>query len=257
MSPEARAAALGLLQGPAELLPISSSGHVTLVPWLLGWDAGADEDRALRKAFEVALHLGTAAALPFVLRGIGRPRPDVLALSLLPPTVVGFALEGPIERRLGTPATIAAGLVAGALAMALADRFGARDRHAADARWADGLALGVAQACALVPGVSRNGATLTVARLRGFAPADADALSWQVAVPVIAGASTLKGARLARRGLPAGTGRAFATGAGAAFAATLAAARVVPRGRSLAPFALYRTALAGLAAAKLWKDRRR
>jgi undecaprenyl-diphosphatase len=257
MSPEARAAAIGLLHGPAELLPISSSGHVTLVPWLAGWDDDRSADPAVRKAFEVVLHLGTAAALPLVLRGVGRPRPEVLLLSLLPPAVVGFALERPIEERLGTPATIACGLVVGAVAMALADRLGATDRGAADADWRDGLALGLAQACALVPGVSRNGATLAAARLRGFARDDADRLSWQVAVPVIGGASALKGLRLARRGLPAGTGRSFAFGAASAFASTLLAARVIPRGGSLAPYAAYRVGLAGLVARRLWKHRGR
>jgi undecaprenyl-diphosphatase len=257
MSPEARAAAIGLLHGPAELLPISSSGHVTLVPWLAGWDDARSADPAVRKAFEVVLHLGTAAALPFALRGVGRPRLGVLACSLVPPAVVGFALERPIEQRLGTPGTIAAGLVVGALAMALADQFGPTDRRVQDAGWRDGLALGLAQACALVPGISRNGATLAAARARGFARADADLLSWQVAVPVIAGASALKGVRLARRGLPAGTARAFAVGAGGAFASTVVAARVIPRARSLLPLAAYRIGLAGLVARRLWKDRGR
>jgi len=256
MSPEARAAAIGLLHGPAELLPVSSSGHVTLVPWLAGWDERSG-DAAVRKAFEVVLHLGTAAALPFVLRGVGRPRVDVLACSLVPPAVVGFVLERPIEERLGTPATIAAGLAVGGVAMALADARGATDRRAEDADWRDGLALGLAQACALVPGISRNGATLTVTRARGFARVEADRLSWQVAVPVIAGACALKGLRLARRGGPAGAGRAFAAGAAAAFGSTLVAGRVVPRGRSLAPYAAYRVGLAGLAARRLWKDRGR
>lgn len=256
MSPESRAAAIGLLHGPAELLPISSSGHVTLVPWLAGWE-DQSADPAVRKAFEVVLHLGTAAALPLALRGIGRPHPGVLALSLIPPAIIGFALERPIEERLGTPGTIAVGLVGGAVAMGLADRLGGTDRAAADADWRDGLALGLAQACALVPGVSRNGATLTAARLRGFAGPDAAALSWQVAVPVIAGASALKGVRLARRGLPAGAGASFAAGAVGAFASTLASARIIPRGRSLAPYALYRVGLAGLVARRLWKDRGR
>ena len=256
MSPEARAAALGLLQGPAELLPISSSAHVTLVPWLAGWE-GATPDPALQKAFAVALHLGTAAALPVVLRGVGRPPAGVLAASLLPPAVVGLALERVIEERLSTPATIAGGLLAGAVAMALADRLGPVDRRAGDAGWRDGLALGLAQACALVPGVSRNGATLTAARLRGFARPDADALSWQVAVPVIAGASALKGLRLARRGLPPGGGRTFAAGAGAALVSTLLAGRLVPRGGPLAPYAAYRVGLSGLVARRLWKDRGR
>lgn len=252
----ARAAAIGLLHGPAELLPISSSGHVTLVPWLAGWD-DPSADPAVRKAFEVVLHLGTAAALALSLRGVGRPGGGVLLASLVPPSVVGLVLERPIEERLGTPATIAAGLVVGAVAMALADRLGPTDRRADDADWHDGLALGLAQACALVPGISRNGATLTAARLRGFGPAEADRLSWQVAVPVIAGASGLKGLRLARRGLPAGAASAFAVGAGAAFTSTLLAARAIPRGGSLAPLAAYRIGLAGLVARKLWKDRGR
>jgi len=256
MSPEARAAAIGLLHGPAELLPISSSGHVTLVPWLVGWDDPAG-DPAVRKAFEVVLHLGTAAALALSLRGIGRPRAGVLVASLAPPAVVGFALERPIEERLGTPATIAVGLVVGAVAMALADRFGADDRRAGDADWRDGLALGFAQASALVPGVSRNGATLAAARARGFGRGEADRLSWQVAVPVIAGASALKGLRLARRGVPAGTGRAFAAGAVSAFVSTLLAARVIPRGRPVAGYSAYRVGLAGLVAGKLWKTRAR
>jgi undecaprenyl-diphosphatase len=108
-----------------------------------------------------------------------------------------------------------------------------------------------------VPGISRNGATLAAARARGFARADADRLSWQVAVPVIAGASALKGVRLARRGLPAGAAGAFAVGAGGAFASTVVAARVIPRGRSLLPYAAYRVGLAGLVARRLWKDRGR
>ncbi|MFN8201195.1 MAG: undecaprenyl-diphosphate phosphatase [Solirubrobacteraceae bacterium] len=258
------AVALGALHGPAELLPVSSSGHATLVPWLLGWEyARVDGER--RKAFEVALHAGTAVALAVVLRGqLARADPAVVALSLLPPAIAGLALERPIERRLGTPATIAAGLLAGAVAMAAADRCTPAARTRADARASDGLVLGLAQACALVPGVSRNGATLAAARARGFAPADASALSWDAALPVLAGAAALKGVRLAScalrpRGGPKAQldGRALAAGAAAAFVSTLGAARMVPRDRPLAPYAAYRVALAGLVIRRLWKDRRR
>jgi undecaprenyl-diphosphatase len=270
MSPElklAQATALGVLHGPAELLPISSSGHVTLVPWLLGWEY-ADLDPALRKAFEVALHAGTAAALLIALRGeiratvrgFDRRRAAILALSFLPPAAAGYLLERPIEQHLGTPGTIAIGLVAGSAAMALADRAGATSRARAEASGRDGLALGIAQACALVPGVSRHGATLTAARLRGFGREDANALSWHVALPVIVGATGLKALRLARHGLPAGAGRAFAAGTAASFASTLASTWLmaqVGRDRSLAPYAAYRVGLAGLVGRKLWKDRRR
>lgn len=260
--PLAQAVALGVLHGPAELLPVSSSGHTTLVPWLLRWEyAHVDGER--RKAFEVALHAGTAAALALGLRGeLRRVDPAVVAIALLPPAVAGFALERPIERRLGTPATIAAGLVTGAVAMALADRFGGRHRTRGDAGARDGLALGLAQACALVPGVSRNGATLAAARARGFARADASALSWDVALPVIAGATALKALRFASCAFfpPRGNkaqldARAVAAGAASAFVSTLGAARLVPRDRALAPYAAYRVALAGLVIRRLWEDR--
>ncbi|MBX5441579.1 MAG: undecaprenyl-diphosphate phosphatase [Solirubrobacteraceae bacterium] len=265
--PLAEAVALGALHGPAELLPISSSGHVELVPWLAGWRyAGLDPE--LRKAFEVALHAGTAAALLIALRdevaeaarGFDRRRATLVVLSFLPPAVAGYALERPIERRLGTPATIAAGLLAGSAAMVVADRVGATGRRREEAGWRDALALGIAQACALVPGVSRNGATLAAARLRGFGREDANALSRHVALPIIVGAGALKGARLARRGLPSGTAAAFAAGIGASLLSTLASTwliRLVERDRSPAPYAAYRTALAGLVIRRLWKDRGR
>ena len=259
VKPELRlrdAIALGLLHGPAELLPISSSGHVAVVPWLLGWPYQR-LDGELRKGFEVALHAGTAAALIVGLRaevtdaahGLDRRRAQLIVLSFLPPAVVGYLLERPIESRLGTPATIAAGLVAGSVAMAAADLRGSGSRRREDADAHDALALGLAQACALIPGVSRNGATLAAARARGFAREDSNVLSRHVALPIIVGATALKGTRLARRGLPARTARAFAAGIVASFAATLASIRiirVVERDRSLLPYATYRLALAAL-----------
>ncbi len=252
--PLRHALALGGLHGPAELLPVSSSAHVTLVPWLAGWPY-EDLDPELRKAFEVALHAGTAAALLVALRrevedaarGFDRRRATLVILSFLPPAVAGYTLERPIERRLGTPRSIAVGLVLGSAAMAVADARGGTRRPRQQAGALDGLLLGVAQACALVPGASRNGMTLAAARARGFGREDANALSRHVALPVIVGASALKGARLARRGLPPGMGLRFAAGAGASFASTLASTwliRQVERDRSLAPYAAYRTALA-------------
>src|ERR1700679_313327 len=117
------------MHGPAELLPISSSGHIELVPWLLGAD-GVSADPEGRKAFEVALHAGTAAALVVILRDevieaareVDADSAAVVALSLLPPVLVGFALERPIERFLGKPGTIAGGLIRGAVALAWSDR---------------------------------------------------------------------------------------------------------------------------------------
>jgi undecaprenyl-diphosphatase len=255
-----QALALGVLHGPAELLPISSSGHVAIVPWLLRWDYDQLDDE-LRKSFEVALHAGTAAALLITLRhevdaalrGLNVRQLTLIALSFAPPAVVGYTLERQIERRFGTPPTIAAALAAGAIAMAFSDRAPQSRRHG-DAGVGDALWLGVAQACALVPGVSRNGATLAAARLRRFTREDANRLSRHAALPVIAGATLLKGFRLKRRGLPPGTGVPFATGAAGAFVSTLFSTwliRQVERDRSLMPYAVYRFALAGLVLRRL------
>ena len=249
------AVALGVLHGPTELLPISSSAHTTLVPWLLGWPY-AELDPELRKAFEVALHAGTAAALLVGLRdevaaaarGLDRRRVVLVLGSFVPPAVVGYTLERPIERRLGTPPTIAVGLLLGSAAMAAADRVGPTGRRREEAGFADALALGLAQACALIPGTSRNGMTLAAARARGFSREDASVLSRHVALPVIVGATALKGTRLARRGLARPLRLAFAAGTAASFASTLASTWIVARvdrGRSPLPYAAYRAVLAG------------
>src|SRR3954471_20867142 len=120
MRPELEAVALGALQGAAELLPVSSSAHVAAVPWLLGWEVAAWPP-ARRKELEVALHAGAAVALaPALLRAL--PGPRTLALSLAPPAIAGYALERPIEERITGPVAQAAGLLAGAAALALADR---------------------------------------------------------------------------------------------------------------------------------------
>jgi len=259
--PVRHAALLGLLHGPAELLPISSSGHTELVPWLLGWPY-AELDPELRKAFGVALHAGTAAGLLIALRdevgeaarGLDRRRVTLIALSFLPPAVVGLKFERTIEERLGTPGSIAAGLVLGSVLMVVADRVGPQERVREDAGAVDALALGLGQAAALIPGVSRNGASLAAVRLRGFRRTDANALSRHVALPVIVGASVLKGVRLAKRGLPPEIAASFAVGTAASFASTLASAWIVQRverDRSPLPYAAYRVALAGVVAARL------
>jgi undecaprenyl-diphosphatase len=258
-----RAAALGAIQGPTELLPVSSSAHISLVPWLLGW-RWQELDSEARKSFEVALHAGTAAALIIGLRReIAREvaefdarRGAVVALSFIPPAIAGLGLERLIEG-LGTPRATAGGLVAGSVTMVAADRAPQR-RGRGDANARDGLALGLAQAAALVPGVSRNGATLTAARARGFTREHANLLSRTVALPVIVGATALKGERLRRRGVTPGTGRALAIGAAASFVSTLASQRLirlVERDRALWPYAAYRVGLAAAVAARLRRTR--
>jgi undecaprenyl-diphosphatase len=255
--PLRHALVLGLVQGPTELLPVSSSAHTMLLPLLLGWPY-AELDGGRRKSFELALHAGAGVALALDMRRelvdaarrLDARRAGVIALSLLPPALAGLILRAPIERHLGRPGPIAVGLAAGAVAMGLVDAGPTGDRAQDDARAADGLALGLAQALALVPGVSRYGATLTVARARRFSPVAAQELSWHAALPVVLGASALEAARLARRPVPGGSHAPLAIGAAGAFASTSLSACVLRRPRralrSLLPFALYRLGLAAL-----------
>ena len=262
MIPARRALALGIVQGPAELLPVSSSAHIVLIPWLAGWD-WERLDPEVRKSFEVAVHGGAAAALLIgqrrmiveELRSFDGRRALTLGLSFLPAALVGYTLERPIEQRLGGPKATAIGLLAGAAAMLIADTR-PQQRGRGDATPADGLALGIAQAAALAPGVSRNGVTLAAARWRRFSRDQANVLSRTIALPIIVGATALKGERLRRRGAPLGLRRSLAIGVAASFASTLASQRLihlVERDRALWPYAAYRV---GLAAAVLFKLRR-
>jgi undecaprenyl-diphosphatase len=264
--PLRHAVMLGLLQGPTELLPISSSAHTTLLPWLAGWPYTRMRGE-LRKSFEVALHAGAGAAIAIQMRGellrdaaqLDGRRASVIALSLAPPALAGYALGPAIERALGEPGPIAVGLAAGGVAMALADwRGGALDelaRAQQDADAGDGLALGLAQATALIPGVSRNGATLTAARARGFTRGASQALSWHAGLPVILGAGVLKVARMRREGVPREQRAALAAAGASAFVSTLASARLLRRGlrdgQRLWPYSLYRCLLAAFVFARM------
>ena len=265
--PLGQAVALGLAHGPTELLPVSSSGHITLIPWLAGWSY-PELDPRVRKSFEVALHAGTAAALLIserrevarAVRELDGRRLALIALSFAPPALAGFTLERQIERRLGTPPTIAAGLLVGSVTMAAADVLGGQDRRREQAGALDGLLLGLAQTCALMPGVSRNGATLAAARARGFNRADANTLSRHCALPIIMGAVALRlRPRLGGGDAVTPVGGHLAVGALAAFASTLGSSWLigrVERSRSLLPYAAYRTALAAVVIRRLRKNQR-
>ncbi len=261
--PASRAIALGIVQGPAELLPVSSSAHIVLVPWLMGWDWDAI-DPEVRKSFEVALHTGAAAALLIgqrrliaeELRTFDARRALLLVLSFAPAAAVGYGFERQIEERLGGPRATAYGLLVGAALMLVADR---REqlRGRGEATVVDGLALGVAQAAALAPGVSRNGVTLAAARRRRFSRAQANLLSRTIALPIIVGATGLKGTRLAKRGTTPELRKALALGIGASFVSTLASQRLiglVERDRALWPYSAYRAGLAAVVLAKLRRD---
>ncbi len=276
MRPSVRdALLLGAVQGPTELLPVSSSAHIALARRALVGRAagtpaaGAGLTRAavgteLEDVLEVALHGGAAAALLIVGRDELRrtvreatPRRFAAgALAAALPAAAGYLLErSPGSRRSGRH-SIALGLAVGGAAMALADR-APQERALTDVGPGDGLALGAGQALALLPGVSRNGATLTAARARRLERGDAQSLSWRVGLPVIVGATALRAWGLRGRGLSPQERRTLVAGTAAAFGSTLAAAkllRVGGDGRAglrafpLLPFGLYRIALALLLA---------
>jgi undecaprenyl-diphosphatase len=207
-----------------------------------------------------------AAAAPFPTRSPSelpaRQALLVVALSFIPPAIVGYTFEQPLQRRLSGPTTIVAGLLLGGAAMALADgRAQDGTRPLARASVLDGLLLGLAQTCALVPGVSRSGAVLTAARARGFGRADSSTLARRTGLPVIVGAGALKTGRLLQRGAASGApipgGRALLLGGGASFLSTLAATRLLRRDRdaqratALWPYALYRGLLAACVGRRL------
>ena len=233
--------ALGLLQGPAELLPVSSTAHVELIgARLRGY---ARLDAAGRKELAVALHAGSALAL-IPARPPSRDRLAMLAVATAPAALAGLLLEDPIERRLSAPAAMAAGLLAGSVALVVADRR-PQARAAGEAGLADALVLGLAQAAALAPGVSRSGAVRAAARARGFTRAAAAELAAETALPVLAGATALKGVRLVRRRPSARTRAALGAGVLSAALSTAAARSLAVRAEPPATvWAVYRSALA-------------
>jgi undecaprenyl-diphosphatase len=227
-----------------------------LIPWLVGSDYPA-LDPALRKALEVALHSGTLAAL------LASPNPDRLrldprelrfvALATAPAGLAGVLVERVIERRFGTPATISLGLLVGGVALIVADRC-PQERRAQDAKTSDALWLGLAQAMALVPGVSRGGATIAMARSRRFRRRDANALSLRLALPVITGATVLKAWRVRQTPELAEAAPELAAGALASFLSARLAAGILGderHERPLAGYGLYRFGLAALAVLRL------
>jgi undecaprenyl-diphosphatase len=234
-------------------LPVSSSGHLVLVPALMGWPY-ARLDAELRKTFEVALHAGAGVALAWLMREeLAEDLRDRLGTALLagPAAVAGLALEPMIQSRLSDPKVAAAAQIASGLALAAADvKRPLRGRTPTGLLYV--LSVGLAQAVALVPGVSRNGATLTAARALGAGRRDAVRLSWRAGLPIIAGAAALKGARLRRRGLDPQLRAPFAAGAAAAFASTLAAAPLRrATERSWLLLGAYRVALGAIALRRL------
>ena len=213
---------LGVVQGLTEFLPISSSGHLILVPWLADIHY-LEQHPSFNKTFDVALHLGTLIAVVGYFRrdllemargavGVVRRRraetqPERLAvgivLATIPAVIAGFVGEDFIDTRLGEPWQIAILLVVFGLLLAYADRRPQRD-GLDSIRPGRALVIGAAQAAALAPGVSRSGVTITAGRFMGLDRDSAARFSFLLLVPATAGAVVLKGVGVAQSGLPAG-----------------------------------------------------
>jgi undecaprenyl-diphosphatase len=232
-----QALVLGIVQGATELLPVSSSGHLILVPWAAGWHYLQDHPD-FNKTFDVALHLGTLIAVVLyfwrdVVRyvsawvaSIRKRRIDTvderiawyIAVATVPAAIAGAAGESFIEDKLGDPWQIAILLAFFAILLWFADRVPPQ-REMQDIGWKGAVGVGLAQCLALMPGTSRSGVTITAAR---FLKLDRDAaarLSFLLLIPIVFGAAVLKGAKVAHDGLPSGSAGPFIVG-------TLAAAVV-------------------------------
>ncbi len=255
---------LGLVQGLSEFFPISSSGHLLLVPWLFGWH---DFDNAsIEKAFDVALHLGTLVAVVgyfrrdlarYVRDGVrmvmGRQRPAttdgklawLFVLSSIPAAIAGAVGEKYIDEQLGKPWIIAESLIFFGLLLAWADhRRGARAVE--DFGRNDAIKIGLAQVLSLNPGTSRSGITMTAGRYLGFSRDAAARISFLMAIPVTAGAVLYKLAKLASDGVPDGLGTAMVVGiitSGLSGVLAVWGTLRIVRSRSFTPFVVYRVAL--------------
>lgn len=248
-----QAAALGVVQGLTEFLPVSSSAHLVLFPRFLGWPYQG-------LAFDVALHWGTLAALALAfgrdwwnltaagLRRDGSASSRLfwgLALATLPAVAAGLLVQDLVEPVFQQPRRMALNLIGFGLLLGLADRAGRGDRGLEALDWRGALAIGLAQALALMPGVSRSGVTITAGLFLGLRRGDAARFSFLMAAPVVLGAGVLK---LGDAGPALRTG-AFWIGVAAAAASGYAAIRLLlgfVRRRSLLVFVLYRAVLGAL-----------
>jgi undecaprenyl-diphosphatase len=262
--PILHAIVLGLVQGLSEFLPISSSGHLLLVPWLFGWNDF--DDASVKKAFDVALHFGTLLAVigyfrrdlvRYIREGLrlvwNRERPVdadgkiawLLVLATVPAALVGALLESWIDEQLGTPTIIAISLIGFGLLLWWADRR-LGNRVVEEFQTRDALLVGAAQALALNPGTSRSGITMTAARQIGFGRDAAARLSFLMSLPVIAGAVVLKVGKLLADGMPDGLMTPMIVGVITGFlsgwVAVWGTLRLV-RTHSFTPFVVYRSVL--------------
>jgi len=214
------AVVLGALQGFAEVLPISSSAHLILVPWLLHWPESG-------LTFDVALHLGTFFALALYFRrdivemaaaffealasrSLDTPAkrlPFLIIAATVPAAVVGKLFEHQLEEIFrSNPLLIASVLIVFGVVLGIADIAGRKRLALDEIKPASALTIGLFQCLALIPGVSRSGITITAGLMLGFTRESAARFSFLMSLPIVAGAALLKSVHLARHGIPAGEG---------------------------------------------------
>ncbi len=245
------AALWGLIQGLAEFLPISSSGHLVLVPAVLGRE-GPD------LATSAVLHLGTLLAVLVYFRrevgevvrltATGRRLLFLLLIGTIPAAVLGLAFEGPLENFNDTPRAVAVSLFLAGVVLILAGRLRRGSRTVADVTKRDAVAIGLGQALALVPGVTRSGMTMSVGMSRSLDLYEAARFSFLLGIPAIAGAGLLKFIELAGEdgGIGGETLLGLAVAAVTGYAAIAGLLRVI-RSAGLGPFGFYCVAAGAVA----------
>ena len=260
----AEALLLGIVQGLTEFLPISSSGHLILVPWLQDYTFLQEND-AFNKTFDVALHAGTlVAAIAYfrvevvvLIRGFVRALRQrairteeqrlsvAIAIGTVPAVLVGGLGSSFIDEHLGEPWMIAIQMIFFAFLLEVADRMPER-RRLGEASLRDGWYIGLAQVLALAPGTSRSGITITAGRWLGLDRDSAARFSFLLLIPAVFGATLYKAAGAIHEGLPSGVAGPMVVGTiAAAISGYLAISfllRLV-RTTSYRPFALYRYAV--------------
>ncbi|HYW51552.1 MAG TPA: undecaprenyl-diphosphatase UppP [Gemmatimonadaceae bacterium] len=209
-----QALVLGIIQGLAEFLPISSSAHLSLAPFLFGW-----QDPGL--AFDVALHLGTLAAVLWYFRkewialtmagveivmtqrveGEEQRRAVHIIIASIPGGIAGLLLQNYAETIFRAPIVTAIALIVLGVLLWAADRFAPQTRELKDFRWTDALLIGIAQVLALIPGVSRSGSTMTAGRALGFDRTGAATFSFLMSMPITAAAAVVKVPEALREGV--------------------------------------------------------
>lgn len=259
-----QAAVLGTLQGLAEFLPISSSAHLSLAPWAFGWSEPG-------LPFDVALHLGTLVALVSFfwaewvalskagfsvmvnrrVETIAEKRVVFLVIATIPAGVFGLLLEKQAETIFRAPALTATALIIMGALLWWADSAAPATRPLAEMTWKQALLIGFAQVCALVPGVSRSGSTITAARVLKFDRQSAAVFSFLMSMPVIAAAAMLKVPTLLADGIDAPIVVGISAAALSSWLAIAVLLRFIRR-NGFAVFAIYRFLLGGAIYALVW-----